>query len=466
MAYLAKQINEDEQNKFGLNQPSTPNPLPQAGGSAGASPSGGGSKAAPGFPSSTQFGSNAAKLSDYLSANKDQVDAYGNKIAGDLTNTYNQTLGDIDKGVNNFNTQVGQGYAQNNPDFIGQAASDPTNFVKNQDNVSKFQSLFNDQYTGPQNFESSDAYSGINDQVNKAVGNASLLNTPSGINTYLNNNSKENLTPGMQTLNSSLLQKSPEASQAIKAAATPYSGLTDYLSGKTQGANVGVANAKSDADSIRQGVQNQFIGPNGVLPTFQQGLQNNLTQARTQATDRNKAAIDSLTQGQYGIGGGAKKVSQQVSGDLGIDPVDVSLMNYLRSAGFDPLSYLQTGNPESQINMNNNSTTDDYAKSAALAQLTGQPGFLDQSNASQAGTANLDLSDFNVNDAMKNAVDLGHTSQAADPTQQEGAYQNLLAYLNGTSGPNTGTLDPKIIDTLLTSGDPKKKTPTNLMRAQ
>ncbi len=435
MAYVSKPLPKEEENKFGLTSPTTPSPLPpQAGGSAGSGLSGGGSKAAPGFASSTQFGSNAAKLSDYLNANKDQVDAYGNKIAGDLSKGYSDTTGAIDQGFNAFNSSVNQGYAQPDEDLINGAISNSAEFVKNPGNVSKFQSLFNDQYKGPDSFETSDSYGGLNDKVNKAVENANLLKSQGGLNTFLNTGNKENLTAGGQALNTALLQKSPEAATAIRNAASPYENLSSYLGDKTTQANQNVANAKKTASDTSANLQNQFLGEKGILPSFQTDINNRVQQSRTQATDRNKAVIDALTNGDYGLFGGANKISPQVVSDLGASsPLDVALVNYAQGPwNLNPMSFLTSQNPEAQINSNNVSTQDDYTRAAALAQLTGQPSFLDPMNASQAGTANLDLSDFN-SDAFNQAKQLAYSG--ATPEEREANYKQLLNRLMGVNPP-------------------------------
>src|SRR5690242_8717920 len=113
MAYVPQQIPDEEQNKFANPNQTTPNPIPPQGtGSAGA---GAGGRAAPGMGTPTQFGSNAAKLSDYLKANEEQVGQFGQQVAGDLTNRYNQTMGNINQGFGDFNQQLQANYTPPDP---------------------------------------------------------------------------------------------------------------------------------------------------------------------------------------------------------------------------------------------------------------------------------------------------------------------------------------------------------------
>ncbi len=376
MAYVPNQLPKEEENQFAPTGATTPNPIPpQTGGSAGSSSQGTGG--APGQATSTQFGSNAAKLSDYLKANEPQVGQFGQQVAGQLTDQYNKTMGNIDTGFGNFNQQVGQSYTPANQDQINQATTNPTEFAKNPENVKAFQSMYNDQYTGPQNFEGTDIYAGLNDNVNKSVENAGLTGSFSGLQTYLNNNlNTGSNSPGVQTLDTALLQRSPEASQAIQSAAAPYKNLTDYLAGKTQAGNAAVQNAKQTAQGISSGLKNQFSGEGGFIPTLQNDLTNRLNQTRqTQGTAANQAVAD------YQAG----KATPEELKLLGFDTSDLSdkaltnswqIINNLKNdygadTNIDSIFTKQSpdvvyGSPGSVA------TPEEVARMQALGQLTGQ----------------------------------------------------------------------------------------------
>lgn len=412
MAYVSKQIPEDEQNQTGRTDPTTPNPAPEGGGSAGTAAPGG--NAIPGVGTSTQFGSNAAKLSDYLKANQGQVEDFGNEIAGKLTQGYNDTLGSIDQGANDFNQQVNQGYAQYDPTLVGRAGTNPNDFTKNQDDVSKFQSIYNDQYKGPNDFESTTPYSNINSNVNKAVENASLVKDNAGLSTYLSNAGYyPNASQGVKSLDTALLMGNQNAQKSIRDAASPYSGLSNYLSGKVKNSDTGVATAKDQANQIRQNTQNQFTGEGGYIPSFQNQLNQKLTDSVAQATGRSGAAKNALGLSNPNDLG---NMPDTVFSDLGIDKDRLMQVlgqrNAINSGGLwngqmvapaaspvDLSSYLgltqQT--PDVALNAGNVASSDDYAKAAAFQKLTGNDmsGFLNPENSGQAGTANLDLSSIN-----------------------------------------------------------------------
>lgn len=401
MAYISQQIPDEEKNKFGRSEDTTPNPLPpQTGGSTTPQGQGG----IPGVASSTQFGSNAANLSDYLKANESQVEDFGNKVAGNLTEGYNNALGAVDQGFSDFNNQVNAGYTPNDSNFVNQATSNPTDFVKNPDNVSKFQKLYNDQYTGPQNFESGDSYANINNQVNQATQNAGLTKSFSGLGSYLNNfMGTGGNTPGMNTLDTALLQRSPTASKAIQTAAAPYENLGSYLSGKASTANQNVANAKDVASQTAQGIQNQFNGEGGIVPTFQNNINQRFNQQSTQATNELNA-MNKLKSG--GV------LNPQEIQMLGITPEQYgsyrNMLANLNSGGMDqynPSGFFTKNINPGDVTLSSSANPDEFAISQALAQLTGQNSFLNQDEANLSGTAPYDTS-FRADDATNAIADI------------------------------------------------------------
>lgn len=411
MAYLPQQIPNDEENKFGRTGDTTPSPTPaESGGSSGAATSGGGSSAAPGVGSSTQFGSNAAKLSDYLKANEPQVKDFGNQVAGNLTQNYNDTMQGINQGVGAFNQQVNQGYTPGNQELVSRAAADPTNFAKSKGDVDAFKSIYNDEYKGPENFESSNYYSNTNNNVNKAVEGAALTGSSAGLGSYLNNYMNAGGgSPAIQTLDTALLQRSPEARTAIQNAATPFQNLSTYLGGKTAEANQGVANAKKTAADTRQGVRDQF---GNVISQAQTGFNDRLAGARNAATQKSGDIMNKI---MNGILPGTTDTSdlQQGFTNLGINPGEaeaeagsIPLLDRLYGQKFNP-NLITQQNADVAINPTNFANQGDYDQFAALQSLTGNDmsGFLNPQNSGQAGTAPSDLLDFNPQEIRGATVD-------------------------------------------------------------
>lgn len=472
MAYVPRQLPEDQENQFGRTDATTPEPAPAGGGSAG---SGGGE--APGVGSSTQFGSNAAKLSDYLKANQGQVADFGQQVAGKLTGEYDATRGAIDQGFNTFNQDVQGGYTPPDPTRFNTAVTDPAAFVKDQKNVQDFQNWYNPTYGGPQDFESSNVYSNLNNQVNRAVENAGLVNDEAGLGTFLNNfmNNGTQTTQGMRALDTALLRKSPEASQTIRNAAAPYKNLSTYLGETAQKANKSIQDTKQAAAQSGENVRNAFLGPQGAVPTFQKDIEDRTKQLQETSTQRAKRVRD-LLGGPSDIFADQAEIDRLVSegviapdygsniftqgefdkalADLGLTPEDwqsikgkqnIAAQGYgteIPGMNINFLDYLTQQNPDAANRLSTVGTVDDYARAAALAQLTGQPLSFGLNEPNLAGTGTEDLSDFNLSGV--NAV--------LDPIVK--SIQDIQKPVGPTFGEGGGGTPPPVVQ-------PGEPTPTD-----
>ncbi len=457
MAYVPQQLPDEEKNQLGRTAPTTPYPIAQGGGSAGSG------AAAPGVGTPTQFGSNAAKLSDYLKANKEQVGEFGNQIAGKLNQDYTKTMGDIDTGYGGFNQQVQGSYTPGNDQLVNQAKSNPSEFVKNPDDVSKFQSLYNDQYTGPQNFESSDVYGNLNNEVNSAVQNAGLTNSFSGLGTYLNNTmGGANRTQGMNTLDTALLQRSPEASSAIKSAAAPYQNLNSYLGDKTSSADKNVATAQTQADQIRGAVQNEFTGPQGVIPTFQNQLSQNLSGAQNN--------YQNVLSDYSHLYSGAQPSDLQMKNLFSPDLTKMNAIQENAKMLGSPVTpnygqFVTLNNPSGAPTMGSVATPDQIDTAKALSILSGNPDLQIQGAGSpyQAPTLGYNSQGFN---SYMNDLSNTNSDQKAFATIPQGNVQaiksltpdQITSYLNGSPNFNPGLLSQMF------PGDSFKQTVDVMMR--
>lgn len=404
MAFVPSKLPEDEQNKFAPTGSTTPVP-DQSGGSVGSASPGTGS-VSPASATSTQFGSDASKLSDYLSTNAPQIEAQGQKIAGDLNNQFSGIQGDIDQGVQGFNGQVAGGWAAPDQGIIDQAAKDPTSFAKDPNNVSKFKSQYNNTYTGPQNFESSKPYADLNSKVNEAVQNTGLINSPSGVGAYLQKANGTNATPGMQTLDTALLMGNPTAYGNVKSAADKFSNLTSYLGDQTNKIDAAVANAKTGADTARSAAQTRFTGSNGVVPAFQADLDSRLASARGSAQSKEDKLLQDLFNG-----GSATPQPALTQDDLDLltskenqaqiptifDSVNALHNDYGQDVDLHP--YITSQNPSVAYgDANTVANSDDYDRAAALSTLLGGDfnSPLDPSQSGNAGKYNPNLVSFDL----------------------------------------------------------------------
>ena len=270
MAYVAKQLPEDENNYLAQQGQTTPVPE-STGGSVG------GGDEAPAAPPNvgtpTQFGSSASKLSDYLKANAPQVEQQGETIAGKVRDQYGQVKAGIDTALQGFNQNVAAGYEAPNQDLVQEAAANPTAFAQDPAKVAAFQKQRTDAYKGPEDFTATDPYAKTSREVSDAVADADLFKSPSGLQTYLRNTAPGgNYTKGMGTLDAALLAGTPGAITKIREAAAPFQGLSGYLSNSANAAKQGVTQARDAAAQAVKGVEDAFRGEGGVIPSFVESL--------------------------------------------------------------------------------------------------------------------------------------------------------------------------------------------------
>lgn len=294
MAFVQSTIPEEQQNQFAQQGQTTSNPLslvpPQGSGSAG---QGGGAstKAAPGVGTPTQFGSGASRLSDYLKANKDQVQGMANDIAGGLTSKYGDVNAQIGKAGQTFGQQVASGYTPTDPSNLQAVKDNPVTAASDPNTLAKFREQMNSTYSGPTSFEGSDPYMNVQKNVQDAVGQADLVKTFPGLSTYLRQNMASNATPGQNTLDTILLQGNMGAYDTVKKAAEPYANLSGYLSDVAKQQTKAIQDAQAAAPAARQAAQTVY---SDITNPFISGLNTEYTGATKKAIDYN-TMLNSLT---------------------------------------------------------------------------------------------------------------------------------------------------------------------------
>lgn len=375
MSYLPiKQQNEDAPEGETTADPSSQ--IPEgSGGSVGAE-SGGAAAAGSSTGTPTQFGSSASKLGDYLSANAPQIGQQADKISGQLNTQYNQLNQGITNAANQFGQQVQGGYNAPDQNIVNQALANPNQFVQDPNNVKAFQGQYNNQYTGPQNFESTSPYSQIQGQVQSAVQQGGLLQNQAGLQSYLQGQQK-NPTRASATLDSLLLRGNPEAQQKVKTAGQQFNNLTGQLEQAKTAGNQQVDVAKTAANTSKQYAQDT-VAP--AVANWQKTLTDQVANNEKQRGDYNTniaSILAKLSNGQSGTLT-ASEVAQlnanypeivkfnnlaQINNDSYGGATNVNLANYLQGSL----------NPDNNIaTAANSATPQDYSTANAYSQLLGQ----------------------------------------------------------------------------------------------
>lgn len=384
MAYDASFLDEEEKN--GQSAPVQSGALnPSSGVITGGTPGQGAQSS--GQP--THSGS-FTDLNKYLDANSGQN--FGTELAGKVQGQVDQANDAQNNASNQFKSQVDQNTVNYDPTTVNSALSDPSSFVKDPNNVSKFNSERDAKYSGPTAFDSSSSlYSPAYQQTQNAAQAANASRTEGGrfslLDQYFGNGEgKSNYSQGEKNLDNFLVQSDPNAGSAFQkaqtGAASAQQNFNNLIPQLDTYAGQGQATTRSTAHNVRsqlglddsgnfQGAQDS----NGNY-TNSGAIQNLYNGINATAQADNKSAPEAYSQYQSGLSG--LNLTPEQAQTLGIS-------NLLGSATYnvDPSQYL--GAAPGKASAQNVASSDQYSKMAALAQLAGvQNTFLP--DATQAGT--------------------------------------------------------------------------------
>ena len=227
------------------------------------------SQGAASVPGSTQAPP-VQDLQAYLTANAPQAVGMGNTIAGGLNQEYQTAVGNVNSAQTAQDQAIQSGSVAPNTDLVSSAAANPTQFVQNPQNVQDFLAQENAQYTGP----SADTVTAAINAVNLPT--APDVSQEAGVHELVRG-METNPTTGMENLDSLLLQENPDAMAPIQAATPQFANLPGLQTSAATTESNAIDKAISDAQAAQAGVKTAFTDPGGVVPTFQAGVNQELT---------------------------------------------------------------------------------------------------------------------------------------------------------------------------------------------
>lgn len=415
-----------------------------AGGSSGGQGAGAGVATSPVAQNAApQASQGYTDVASYLNANQGGSAQLGQKVSQNLSDKYNNTMGDINTSASSFQNQVGQGYTPQNTDLIKQVSSNPTGATSDQ--ISAFQGQLNDSYTGPTSWGD---YGTLQGKVSQAQQYGNLINTPGGANVLTQDVEGPTTSTGINQLDTLLLQGSPDAYGSVKAASDPYGGLNGYLDQQNQAGTQAVNTAKSTADQTAQNALGAFTGNTGTLTNLNNEITHRantaLSTAQAQNTDVQNAIKGLYTQpvdtsttqlGTYGGGStpwynstkyNVGSLSPEAMSSLGIDQSQWgALQGAMQQAGtgqyfegnnfgatsptsqIDLSQFLSQQDPSKAINAGTVATPQEYQQMAAIQNILGskmpQGAAINPALSSLAGTAPTNFNQFDYASALKNA---------------------------------------------------------------
>jgi len=356
--------------------------------------------------SSDQKGTGFMNVQQYIDQNKNQAQGLAQKTANTITGKIDSAKSNVNQKANSFQNMVNQNTVNLNQDMASRAAENPYDFSQNQNDVAEFKKMYSGNYQGPQSFEGQDNFQDILQGINSAKNQAELSNTESGRTEILKSMQRNpTKSSGMAALDNLLLQTNSDASQTLKDASAGAFDLDNFLSSISGQQNQNVQNARTTNQQTGKALQEQFIGQGGVRDQFSQRLDNNVLNARSNATTKNQGIMDAVKGGQ---------ITPEQAQYLGLDAAQfadvgsqVERLDFLNNFFGDQnllgeqnrrinlqdfISQNQT--PEAAFTRQNVASQDDFARSQALSDLLGMDNNL--LSEQDIGTANDDLIDFDL----------------------------------------------------------------------
>jgi hypothetical protein len=237
-------------------------------------------------------------ISAYLAANAPQSATLANQVASSVSQPIQKATGDIATAGTNFSNAVTGGYVPQDTGVVSAAAANPVATANDPNALAAFQKQLNDAYTGPSDFTTDPAYAGLEAQIAAAQAGGSNAQTLPGIQSLLQG-VEGPTTAGINNLDTLLLAQNPTnyktISDAGSLATSENNALGKNLSSVTSANNAAAADAAAKASAAKTAANAAFTGTGGVVPTFQDTLNNQL-QGQTVAANKYNAQIQDILQ--------------------------------------------------------------------------------------------------------------------------------------------------------------------------
>jgi ubiquinone biosynthesis protein UbiJ len=223
-------------------------------------------------------------IGKYLNLNQDQAAATGQKVVSGVENQINQAQQGTQQIQQQFDQAIGQAGPRMSSEEIKSIANPQgvTDFVKDQNNVTKFQDTLSGQYKGPQGiqdltgydelYRSFDKLNKIPDQIDTVGGRQELIK---GV--Y---NRPERAKQGMLDLDEALVRQTPEAIEPIRAQAQRTPEIQEQFNKFQQNAASKIADTRQAVSNRGQEARNAFLGEGGFVNQFDQGLNDKVGQVQ------------------------------------------------------------------------------------------------------------------------------------------------------------------------------------------
>lgn len=357
-----------------------------------------------------------ATIQDYLKTNQPQAEDLGQKFTNQLDTTYNTQKGNIDTAANQTNQDIQSNTVNYNTDLVNEAKNDPTKVANDENKSNDFLKQWNAQYSGPQNFETSNNYTGASEAANQANEIKGQLGSVGGREQLIQNQFGV-YGQGNKGLDQALLQTSSYFPQ-VQGKESQFGSIQDYLNQQSKDLSDKAQQAQKATDQTKSSIQDAFLNQDsGVVPQFTSQLNQEVANNKQTATQRSKDAQAALNKKFSDINNHPENMpSEQALKDLGLtaDEYKNMLLDQSRvQQGFrsgmsdgvngenvDFNKYSTILNPDAQVGLENTISPEEYAKALALAKLTGNQNILPLVNGGNVGKSQPSVIDFKKQDLL------------------------------------------------------------------
>ncbi len=363
-----------------------------------------------------------ATLQSYLKPNQPQGEALAGQIASKTAAVGDEAKNQVEQAAGTVGGLVQQNTPNYDASLISNAVANPTEFVKDPNNIEAFTKQRTAAYNGPSAWDQTTEAQSATAKVGAANEKAKLLDSESGRKQLLAD-VQENKGAGITSLNQALLSTNPNATNVLQGAKSSFSGLEDLLKGKATDVNAKIAAANDAANKARTDVSTKL---GSKVNEFGTDLTGRINSSRENLASTAQSAMAKLQNGEPLT---PQELTALNTDQATIDEIrrqqGILKSNYGQNFEVSPYATSQSADA---IDPSAFASTNDYDTEKALEQLTGEDlPYLQESGRKNAGTAPSTLLNFRGSEAQNNAMEALKT--------QDTNYSNSQQW---NVGPNYG----------------------------
>lgn len=302
-------------------------------------------------------------LNAYLKANSGAN--VGNRVNDTLSSQGNQLQQNFATAKQNYQQSVDNARQRYDQNLVSQAGQDPAAFVKNQDNVNKFNKMRDASYQGPTEMDQDYNLRGQAQNFSDLAGQTGTEQGRYGVLRQIYN--KPTYSQGQQNLDNLLLQSNPEQLKQLQDSRVLANQIQSQLGNTLNQGKTYANEAQKETDLTRNQTRSAL---DNLVTGFDSGMTGNVKNAISDYNQRFQDEQKALQSGKLGSDDLAKLINNgdlYKLGDKGLNIYNLNPANYLnKSQNYNPDDVNTINQLKTQV-----AQSGDYNKINALRQLEG-----------------------------------------------------------------------------------------------